>query len=137
MGAEGDRVHGWLLTARRVPVTIVTMKLVNIAEAKARLSDLVEQAVAGEQVVLCKRNEPVAEIRALPARRTAARPLGLSPGSATLLPGFFEPLAEEFIAAFEHPADGLPGGSHSRVAEPRPHYGPPGPARTPRVRKRR
>ena len=41
---------------------------VNVAEAKAHLSRYLESVERGETVVLCRRNVPVAEIRALPKR---------------------------------------------------------------------
>lgn len=39
------------------------MFLVNIAEAKAKLSELLERVEQGETVLLCRRNVPVAELR--------------------------------------------------------------------------
>ncbi len=38
------------------------MKSMNIAEAKARLSELVAAAEAGEEVVICRRNKPVVRL---------------------------------------------------------------------------
>jgi prevent-host-death family protein len=114
----------------------VVMKLVNIAEAKAQLSELVERVAAGEHVVICKRNEPVAELRPVPARRTAERPLGLSPGSATLGAGFFEPLPEEIIAEFERPAEAVPDDRQPRAAEARTRYGASAPRQASRKRTR-
>src|SRR3954469_19140351 len=96
------------------------MKMVNIAEAKAQLSELLEAATAGERVVICKRNEPVAEIRPVPARRTSERPLGLAAGSVTLTPAFFDPLPESVLASFEHPENEKEAVRRAnRVAEPR------------------
>ncbi|HUB12438.1 MAG TPA: type II toxin-antitoxin system prevent-host-death family antitoxin [Acetobacteraceae bacterium] len=45
------------------------MTTVNLAEAKAHLSALVEQAAAGETVRIVRRGKPVAEITAIPAAR--------------------------------------------------------------------
>lgn len=42
------------------------METINLADAKARLSELVERAAAGERLVITKRGKPVAEIS--PAR---------------------------------------------------------------------
>lgn len=58
----------------------MTMKMVNVAEAKARLSDLLQEVENGETVVIARRNEPVAELRALPKRRKSLRPWGLYKG---------------------------------------------------------
>jgi prevent-host-death family protein len=43
------------------------MATVNIAQAKATLSALVDRAAAGEDIVLAKAGKPVAKLTALPA----------------------------------------------------------------------
>ena len=43
------------------------MTTVNIAQAKATLSALVDRAAAGEEIVLAKAGKPVAKLTALPA----------------------------------------------------------------------
>ena len=58
---------------------IMTMLKVNIHEAKANLSKYVAAAGRGETVVICHRNLPVAELRALPRPRKKPRPIGLAP----------------------------------------------------------
>ena len=45
------------------------MKSVSIAEAKAHLSELVEQAAAGSTVRITRRGKPIAEIRAVETPR--------------------------------------------------------------------
>jgi prevent-host-death family protein len=50
-------------------------RTVNIGEAKAKLSALVDEALAGEEVVLARAGRPVARIVALPQR--GRRPKGL------------------------------------------------------------
>jgi prevent-host-death family protein len=50
-------------------------RTVNIAEAKAKLSALVDEAMAGEEVVLARAGKPVARIVALPQRER--RPKGI------------------------------------------------------------
>lgn len=78
------------------------MKKVNIAEAKARLSELLEQlGEAGEPILICKRNVPVAELRPLPKPRQRRRPIGLARGKFVVPAAFFEPLPEPLIDAFE------------------------------------
>lgn len=77
---------------------------VNVQEAKTHLSRYLERVARGEVVVLCKRNEPIAEIRRLPATRRGRRPIGLARedyGDYQLPRSFFEPLPEELLAAFE------------------------------------
>ncbi len=79
---------------------VVTMAKVNIRELKANLSALIERVVAGETIIVAKRNEPVAELRPI-ARRSAAPMLG-NPVIGLRVPSeFFDPLPEEFLAAFD------------------------------------
>jgi prevent-host-death family protein len=45
------------------------MKQVNLADAKAHLSELVARAAAGEPVCIMRRGKPVAQLTALDVRR--------------------------------------------------------------------
>jgi prevent-host-death family protein len=45
------------------------MAAVNLADAKARLSELVERAAAGDTVCIVRRGKPVAQITAIGAER--------------------------------------------------------------------
>jgi antitoxin (DNA-binding transcriptional repressor) of toxin-antitoxin stability system len=72
---------------------------VNIHEAKTHLSRYLERLEAGETIVLCRRNVPIAEIRPLPRRSREPRPVGLA--KVTVPDSFFEPLPEELVDAFE------------------------------------
>lgn len=74
---------------------------VNIHDAKTHLSRYVERVSAGETIILCRRNRPVAEIRPLPQTALEPRPFGLGKGTFTVPPSFFEPLPDDEIAAFE------------------------------------
>lgn len=75
----------------------------NIHEAKASLSRHLARLEAGEEdaIVLCRRNEPIAEIRPLPRRPKARRPIDRPDRRFKLSRRFFEPLPEELIEAFE------------------------------------
>lgn len=73
---------------------------VNVAEAKARFSAYLETVEAGETVIVCRRNVPIAEIRAVPQRSQRPRPLGIDRGMV-VPPSFFEPLPEALLEAFE------------------------------------
>ncbi len=44
---------------------IMKETMVNIAEAKAKLSEYARRVKKGERIILCDRNKPFAEIRAL------------------------------------------------------------------------
>jgi len=56
------------------------MTKVNVAEAKAQLSSLLDRAQSGETVIVCRRNVPVAELRPVPLERTAPRRIGIDRG---------------------------------------------------------
>jgi prevent-host-death family protein len=74
---------------------------VNIHEAKAHLSKYLARVERGEIVVICKRNEPVAELRPVVRRATRRRPIGLGKGTVVVPPSFFEPLPDDVLRAFE------------------------------------
>lgn len=73
----------------------------NIHEAKTHLSRYLPRVEAGETIVLCRHNKPIAEIRPLSPKRSERRPIGLWKGRFTVPRSFFEPLPEEVIAGFE------------------------------------
>ena len=72
----------------------------NIHEAKTHLSRYLEKLKKGETILLCKRNEPIAEIRPLPAHPSHKRPIGLAKGQLTIPKEFFDPLPEDVLQAF-------------------------------------
>jgi prevent-host-death family protein len=106
----------------------MTMKKVNIFEAKAKLSEYLDLAQKGEQVFICRRNHPVAELRPVAARRTSPRPLGGTP--IDISSAFYEPLPLELEEAFYAPLDPR----HSTAAERRP--GRDGTRKSPRRTRR-
>ena len=67
----------------------------NIAEFKAKLSYFLKLVRAGEKVVICDRNVPVAELTALPEQRKGKRPIGLCKGLFVVPDEFFEPMSDE------------------------------------------
>jgi antitoxin (DNA-binding transcriptional repressor) of toxin-antitoxin stability system len=113
-------------------VYYMTMKVVNIYEAKAKLSEFLDAVASGERVLICKRNQPVAELRAVPGLRTAPRPIGMASGRVRVPPAFFEPLPDDVVDAFAPEDSGaFEPASAARVAERRATY------RTSQPRKRR
>jgi prevent-host-death family protein len=48
---------------------VIAMATVNLADAKARLSELVERAAAGETVRITRRGKPVAQITSVKSPR--------------------------------------------------------------------
>ena len=53
----------------------MVMLMVNIADIKAKLSEYLDRAVAGERVLICRHNKPIAELRAVADLRTDPRPI--------------------------------------------------------------
>jgi antitoxin (DNA-binding transcriptional repressor) of toxin-antitoxin stability system len=76
----------------------------NVFEVKARLSHYLAAVERGERVVICKRNQPVAELRAVGAERSAPRPVGGVAGAVVVPASFFDPLPEDVLKTF-YPAD--------------------------------
>jgi hypothetical protein len=72
-------------------------------------------------VVICKRNQPVAELRRVEATRTAPRPIGGLKGTFVVPASFFEPLPDEVIDGF-YPAGDV-AGDVVKVAESRASSG--------------
>ena len=100
----------------------MTMIVVNIHEAKAKLSEYVDAVAAGERVLICRRNRPVAELRPVSQARETPRPIGGARGRFTVPAAFFEPLPDEVLEGFG--AGGSRPAPASRVAEARPRgYG--------------
>lgn len=73
----------------------MTMIQINIADAKAHLSEYLDRVQAGETVVICKRNVPVAELRPVAERPPARRTFGGFKGQIQIHPGFFAPLSDD------------------------------------------
>jgi prevent-host-death family protein len=95
------------------------MIMVNIADAKARLSEYLEAVSHGETVVICRHNRPVAELRAIEAQRTRPRDLTPMCPDWKIDPAFFEPLDAEELAAWEGNGEAPDA---TRVAERQPRY---------------
>ena len=72
----------------------------NIHEAKTHLSRYLSRVEKGEVILLCKRNQPIAEIRPLAQARKKPRPIGLHKGMIEVPDSFFDPLSDEELAAF-------------------------------------
>jgi prevent-host-death family protein len=74
-------------------------KTFNVHEAKTHLSRLVEEAVAGEDIVIAKAGKP--RVRLVPVDEPPKRKLGFMKGWDVPDEAFFEPLPEEELAAWE------------------------------------
>ena len=73
---------------------------VNVQDAKTNLSRYLEQVEAGETVVLCRRNVPIAEMRPIAQAPRKRRKLGLARGTCQLAADF-DVLPEELLARFD------------------------------------
>jgi prevent-host-death family protein len=79
------------------------MKVLNLYEAKTRLSSLVEEAAAGAEIVIAKAGVPRARLVAVKSRRRR-RPGG-SKGRIWIGPDFDAPLPKEILEAFDGKTD--------------------------------
>lgn len=71
-------------------------RVVNVHEAKARLSELLERTKAGEEILIGKRGKPYAKLVPVQPERVS---LGFL--SFHVPASFFEPLPEEELQAWE------------------------------------
>jgi prevent-host-death family protein len=108
---SGHRQGEKTLDGQQYMVNNMTMIVVNIFEAKAKLSEYLDMAAHGERVLICKRNRPVVELHAVESARTTPRPTGLGRGRMTVPPSFFEPLPG-------HALSGL-GGAAAAASRPK------------------
>lgn len=78
------------------------METVNIYDAKTRLSQLVDKAAAGEDVVVSRNGKPVARITQLEPAKPRVR-FGLLKGKLRVPADFDAPLPADIVAGFEGP----------------------------------
>jgi antitoxin (DNA-binding transcriptional repressor) of toxin-antitoxin stability system len=76
------------------------MVKINVHEAKTHLSRYLDRVEAGETIVLCRHNKPIAELRAIPNQQRKPRVAGLDKGKFEVGPEFFEPLPPEILRVF-------------------------------------
>ena len=76
------------------------MESVNIYDAKTRLSQLVDQAASGHDVIVSRNGKPVARITRL---ESAKRPIkfGVLKSKVTIAADFDAPLSDEVLLGFE------------------------------------
>ncbi|MBI4476303.1 MAG: type II toxin-antitoxin system prevent-host-death family antitoxin [Acidobacteria bacterium] len=95
------------------------MIVVNIYEAKAKLSEYLEAAAKGERVLICNRNRPVAELRPVVAAPAAPRPIGGAEGFEVPA-SFFDPLPDDLLDVFDDGARATSRSGAWKVAEAPP-----------------
>jgi prevent-host-death family protein len=69
------------------------MNVYNVHAAKTNLSKLIEQACAGEDVVIARNNEPL--VKLVPVQPRAKRQRGMLKGSVVVHDSFFAPMSDE------------------------------------------
>lgn len=70
---------------------LLSVTRVNIAEAKARLSELIDAVLQGEDVVIARRNTPVAKLTAV-SNRASKPTFGMFEGRIEIADDFDAPL---------------------------------------------
>lgn len=84
---------------------VTTMIRANIRDIKEHFSAFVERVERGATIIVCRRNQPVAELRPLPSRlKTVA--LGSPVKGLHVPPSFFDPLPAEIERLFYGGGDG-------------------------------
>jgi prevent-host-death family protein len=84
------------------------MQTVNIHAAKTQLSRLVEQAAAGEEIVIAKAGKPVARLMPLAMPTAAPRKLGILAGKYEVPDDIDSMFGDEIDAMFYGPPAGAP-----------------------------
>lgn len=73
--------------------------IVNVHAAKTNLSRLIEQACAGEEVIIARNSQPAVKLVPL-GRPKPQRVFGSMRGQFTVPPEFFEPLPADELEAW-------------------------------------
>jgi prevent-host-death family protein len=74
-------------------------KTINMHEAKTHLSSLVEEALAGREIILARAGKPV--VRLVPVRDAKRRKLGQWKNKVHMSEDFDAPLSADMLAAWE------------------------------------
>ena len=78
------------------------MTVVNICDAKTQLSKLIEEAAAGNDVVIARGGKPVARLTRLGSSKRELK-FGVLKGKIKVSADFDAPLSGEFLREFEGP----------------------------------
>ncbi len=73
----------------------------NLYEAKTKLSELVDKAAEGEEIIICKSGKPLARLMPLAKKPGEPRKGGQWKGKVWVDGDFDAPLPEEVLQAFE------------------------------------
>lgn len=72
---------------------------VSVKVAEAKLSELIDAAISGEEVVIDK--DSLTSVKIVPIQKLKPFKFGLLQGKVDTVPDFFEPMSEEDLAAWE------------------------------------
>jgi len=84
----------------------------NLYEAKTHLSELVERAAKGEEIVIAKNGVPMAKL--VPLEKKPKRVPGCWEGKVWIADDFDAPLPDDIMATLEEPIEPPPHGGRSR-----------------------
>lgn len=76
------------------------MQIINIHDAKTRLSKLIEAVAQGEEIVIARAGKPAAMLVPMPAPKTVRKP-GAMKSKIKIATDFDHPLPDDLQAAFE------------------------------------
>jgi prevent-host-death family protein len=79
------------------------MKPINVYEAKTRLSQLIDQAASGEDVILSRNGKPLVRMTRLADPNRHPIRFGVLKGKVRIAADFDAPLPIEVLAGFEGP----------------------------------
>lgn len=74
------------------------MRTINVHEAKTHFSQLLDAAMAGEEIIIAKAGTPC--VRLVPILTTPRKP-GALKGKGSVTDAFFEPLSEDEMGKWE------------------------------------
>ncbi len=74
--------------------------MINIHEAKTQLSKLIEEAEAGQEIVIARAGKPAAKLVPFTALKTERKP-GSMKGKFVVPDSFFDPLPQDILEYFE------------------------------------
>ena len=77
------------------------MATFNIHAAKTQLSKLVEQAAAGEEIIIAKAGTPIAKLVPFTPTERKERSIGTLAGKMTIPKDFDAPLSDDLLDLFE------------------------------------
>jgi prevent-host-death family protein len=90
-----------MLTNLVILLSWCVVKIVNVAEAKAHLPELIERAASGEEIILGRAGKPRARLVPLGPDPRKLRVPGKGKGRFRVKKGFEAPLPEAVLRLFE------------------------------------